>query len=433
MGSVNHGGADAGIAAHWPEVSKEEVFAELAKILDSSHFRTSKKCMRFLRHVVENAAEGRLDCLKERTLGVDVFDRNPHYDTNQDPIVRGTAGEVRKRLAQYYLESDHGGELRISLPAGSYVPDVHRAAVALKAAELTASPVVSVSAAPRIATKSRVSGERVGLGLAAMAACATLLLLWIHGRATNLDRFWAPVLAGHKTVLVCMGQPQEYTFRPETADAINAWFANGAQRHDASPAAIASIPIGQIIPLWGTSVALADAQAFARVFNMFAAKGKQADLRGEKFVSLTDLRGKPVILIGAFDNDWTLNLAGELRYYFEQDDRTHSQTIRDRKNPALSKWKLVNPWPPGNNIDTDYALVTRVVNPTTEKTLVTLAGITQYGTEAAAEFVTNPEYFAKALMHAPKEWYRKNMQVVLSTRVISQTSGPPTVVAVYFW
>jgi hypothetical protein len=161
--------------------------------------------------------------------------------------------------------------------------------------------------------------------------------------------------------------------------------------------------------------------------------GKQADLRGERTVSLADLRGKPCILIGAFDNSWTLSLAGELRFYFDEDPQRHAQTIRDRRNPKHRAWELLEAWPPTSNIKTDYALVTRVVNRTTEKTVVTIAGISQYGTEAAAEFVTNPDYFKQALTDAPRDWYRKNIQVVLSTRVISQTSGPPTVVATYFW
>ena len=36
--------------------------------------------------------------------------------------VRNAAIEVRKRLAQYYLDPEHAGELRIDLPIGSYMP-----------------------------------------------------------------------------------------------------------------------------------------------------------------------------------------------------------------------------------------------------------------------------------------------------------------------
>ena len=193
------------------------------------------------------------------------------------------------------------------------------------------------------------------------------------------------------------------------------------------------MPLSEIVPMWDRSVALADAQAFSRLANLFARKGKQVDLRGERSVSLSDLRGKPSVFIGAFDNNWTLNLTGELRFYFDTDERAHAQGIRDRQQPAATDWKLVNAWPPGKDINKDYALVTRVVNRTTEKTVVILGGISQYGTEAAAEFITNPTYFARALTRAPSNWSGKNVQVVLSTRVLSGVSGPPTVIATYFW
>jgi hypothetical protein len=234
-----------------------------------------------------------------------------------------------------------------------------------------------------------------------------------------------------KSVLVCMGQPQFYIFNPDTARKLNSWFAS-EQDHKPTPP-LTSVPLSEIVPMWDRSVALADAQAFSQLVNLFARKRKQVDLRGQRLVSLADLRGRPAIFIGAFDNDWALSFAGELRFYFDTDLEQHAQTIRDRQRPGATDWKLVDAWPPGRNITKDYALVTRVVNRTTERTIVILGGISQYGTEAAAEFITNPTYFDAALAQAPRDWDRKNIQIVLSTRVLSGVSGPPTVVAVYFW
>ena len=54
--------------------------------------------------MVELALKGQTENLKERTIGIDVFERNPDYDTNIDHVVRTTAGEIRKRIAQYYHE-----------------------------------------------------------------------------------------------------------------------------------------------------------------------------------------------------------------------------------------------------------------------------------------------------------------------------------------
>jgi len=195
MGSLDHTpGAGAGVVSGWSDVLRSEALAELERVLESPQFRTSKKCSRFFRHIVEAVVEGRLDCLKERTLGVDVFDREPHYDTNQDPIVRGTAGEVRKRLAQYYLEAGEG-ELRFSLPLGSYVPDAHY---------VTPERLNRVQP-PAALTNTRRRHHWFAIGAVTLAICAVLASgAWLLFRPTTLDRFWAPVL-GSKTVLVCLG------------------------------------------------------------------------------------------------------------------------------------------------------------------------------------------------------------------------------------
>ena len=73
--------------------------------------------------LVERSLHGHAEPLKERTLGVEVFGRAPDYDTNLDPVVRTTAVEIRKRIAQYYHEEGHQNEIRIDFPAGSYLPE----------------------------------------------------------------------------------------------------------------------------------------------------------------------------------------------------------------------------------------------------------------------------------------------------------------------
>ena len=98
------------------------VHSQLAKILESPHFRNSKRSGSLLRFVVEAAVAGDQNSLKERCIGAAVFGRETAYDTAQDPIVRNAAIEVRKRLAQYYMDPEHACELRIDLPIGSYMP-----------------------------------------------------------------------------------------------------------------------------------------------------------------------------------------------------------------------------------------------------------------------------------------------------------------------
>jgi hypothetical protein len=157
------------------------------------------------------------------------------------------------------------------------------------------------------------------------------------------------------------------------------------------------------------------------------------EIRGGRVSSLADLRGKPCIFIGAFNNEWTMRLTSELRFYFEPGLANDYMVIRDRQDVNRKDWAGPRAWPAPADLAADYAIVTRAFNPTIEQTVVSVAGASGYGTYAAGEFLTNEEYFAGALHGAPRDWYRKNIQVVLSVKVISGIPGPPKVLATYFW
>src|ERR1035441_1644015 len=127
----------SGQPAHPPH---EEVRKQLARLLASSLFQHSKHYPALLRYVVNEALDGRSGQLKERALGVEVFGRDPDYDTNADPVVRTSACEVRKRIAQYYHEPGHEAEIRIDLPSGSYIAEFHFAALGPRPLVLAEAP-----------------------------------------------------------------------------------------------------------------------------------------------------------------------------------------------------------------------------------------------------------------------------------------------------
>src|ERR1700689_3537573 len=95
---------------------------QLKRFLPHPLFTNSKRYPVLLAYTVEQTLLGNAGELKERTIGVEAFGREPSYDVNLDPVVRMTAAEVRKRLIQYYYSPNHAGELIIELPVGSYVP-----------------------------------------------------------------------------------------------------------------------------------------------------------------------------------------------------------------------------------------------------------------------------------------------------------------------
>jgi len=159
------------------------------------------------------------------------------------------------------------------------------------------------------------------------------------------------------------------------------------------------------------------------------------EIRFSSQVQLEDLRSRPVILIGAFNNPWTLDLNREMRYAFERQDEPNQPVfvVLDRKDPSR-RWRVYErPRFGYDNPEVDYAILTRIFDASTRRPLISAAGITRRGTRAAVDFMTNPVYWQELARTAPKDWKRRNLQVVLQTNVVNYTPRPPRVLASHFW
>lgn len=355
--------------------------------------------------------------LKERTLGVTVFGRPPDYDSNQDPIVRSTAAEVRKKIAQYYQEPQHQSELRIEIIAGSYVPEFH------------AVPVEPVIAAPPY----RRLWRRLGyVALAIAAVCGMGLTIWYpNWRKPPTDRFWTPMLKAPGDVLICVGQPVAYNLKSSEAQDRVQLMGDHSSTPGPWPGQ-ENIPLSQLVVLWDRYVALGDALCLVRLAGFLDKHGKRYRIRGEGSTSFPDLRETAAVLIGAFDNQWTLRVAAKSRFTFVKDSAHDTDMVHDRDHPERTDWRLTGAWPYWD-IQNDYAIVSRVLDVNTDRPLVIAAGITQYGTMAAGEFLTDPEYFAELIPKLPKNWEKRNLQVVLRVPVVDRASGRPRVLDTYVW
>ena len=101
----------------------------------------------------------------------------------------------------------------------------------------------------------------------------------------------------------------------------------------------------------------------------------------------------------------------------------------DRQNPGNVIFSAVR----NASRPEEYAIVSRIFDAPTEKTVVSIAGMTFNGTTAAGEFLTNERYMREAFGRAPSGWNQKNIQVILKTTMMGGATGPPKVVATYFW
>ena len=397
-------------------MGRAAIQAQLERILANPLFKNSKRYPTLLRYVVERTLDGHPGELKERTLGIEVFGRDPGYDTNLDPVVRTTAAEIRKRLAQYYQEPNHETEPRIDLPLGSYA-----ARFQSPTARLTESvPGPLISPVPvALGRPHRALRLAALLGIPALIVLAVWLKPWTPHSA--LDRLWSPVLDSSSPVLLCVGQRAFAGL-----SAAEPQSSSGPVQYAAGP----QTTLFQLYYLGSQNVALPDVMTLGRLTGFLQAKGKAYHVRGESSTTFEDLRDGPVVLIGAFNNDWSMRLMGQRRFSFERDGDTF--WIKDVQNPS-DKSHAVNYAMPYLKLTEDFALVSRALDPVTERMVVLAGGLTGYGTVAAGEFLSNPAYMETITADAPGRWARKNVEILIETRVINGKSGPPKPVIAHFW
>jgi hypothetical protein len=106
--------------------------------------------------------------------------------------------------------------------------------------------------------------------------------------------------------------------------------------------------------------------------------------------------------------------------------------ILDTKTPRNSDWSI-DFSKPYSSVSTDYAIVARYYDPTTEGPVMVIAGIGPYGTEAASAFIVTPQYLEQIAKQLPAGWENRNLEMVLKTQVIDGKAGPPLLVSSEVW
>jgi hypothetical protein len=421
-----------------PEVTADMIRGQLDLLVHDEVFRSSKRSVAFLKYVVEQTLSGSADQIKERTIGVEVFGRHPSYDTNLDHIVRTAATELRKRLATYYVDEKHRTELRMTLVPGSYIPRFAlpgqaRHAVLDPGTEMDGAevPFETHSAhiqfgplplsANKMPVRELVSSKKRWLLVFVFAAVIAVSMAFLYGwthQASPEDLFWKPVVETPGAVLLVVGDhPNGPPTLPETDG--NRSFVTPVPSSDSS----------QTVPF-------SDTVTIARVVGALEARKKNVLIRRGNSSTFSDLREGAVVLIGAFNNEWSLRLTRPLRYSLAMDPDQHLVYIRDAKAPSSRSWSwgTNQPREPVTGANSpkiqDFALISRIRDSETGHVVVVIGGLYTYGTEAAGELLTDPDLMQAIAKETRLNGAARDLQIVLGTTVTDGTPGPPKVLAV---
>ena len=427
------------------EHERRQVREQLDRMLQTHHFKNSRRYPALLRFIVEEALEGRGEYLKERLLGVRVFDRPADYDTASDPVVRVTIAEIRKRIAQYYHDEEHDAEIRIELLPGRYAPEFRSRSVrkdgGLEPAAAADSVEASLPAPPfdhAPAHPATGFGEpaapRYRGGYRLLSAALALVLLgiaavpvvhWLNPSA--LDELWAPLLTSQRLVLFCVPTDVGKSKGP-IVDSDAGGVSSAAPEADppgkATPSFLAFETLGQ-------NVVYSDMLATLKVASILAVHHHDYRARLNTSTNLEDLRQGPAVLIGGMDNQWTMRALAPLRFRFagSDEDRYWIGDARDSRNRT---WSLDLKLQYGA-ITRDYAIIARLHNDQTGQPEMIVAGIGMSGTAAAGEFITDERRVKELKERIGPGFKDHDFEAVLSTDVVNGIAGAPRILAVTVW
>ena len=387
------------------EEDREAVRASLREVLNSPQFSSSKRYPALLEYLVEQALAGHADQIKERTIGVEVFGRPADYDTNADTAVRYSAGEVRKRLALYY-HAHENTPIQIVLSNRSYVPEFLRLGTPERTHSVPSSmedrAVVGLVAELRTVDRWR----RTALGAIALLALVLTGFGFTWARSVvhpdPVVAFWGPVLKMSQTSLIC---PGGVVFSSDSV----------------SGTKVADQSVSNPFLSFGSSLAV------GRVAAVLNAHGGQYRVQSAASTTLAQITDSPVILIGAYNNEWTQRFLKPLRFHFQPQPE---ERIVDTANPGRV-WErdASKPFDEG----ADYAIVARFRETSTANMTVVLAGLQRFGTDAASQFVLNPSLLEELNRRVGPNWRHKNIEVVLKVDVVGGRAGAPQIEDVFLF
>ncbi|MGH9846550.1 MAG: hypothetical protein ACREEM_48245 [Blastocatellia bacterium] len=469
------------------QISKEEKLYELDKILRGRSLHGSESLRAFLRYVVSKAAENQESHLKEYVIATEVFGRGSDFDSRIDSLVRVQAGRLRTKLHEYYATEGKDDPIVIDLPKGQYTPVFSYAvpissenAGGDEALPVNGSAPVSTAAdfVPGPSSVSELAAPVAGLSQSAPPVA-------VSGVGPNLSptlgrmRLWQILAAGFGVLAIVLGA---VVFNYRARDrALSESILNGASGE------IEMIDHREIEPLWGDFLRSSEpvlvvysntlfqgtteegmkllksldssgssigspimpqseiehskqpviehytgiGEVMGAYFlgDFFARARRTSRLKRSLLLNWDDLKTENIVVLGSpAENFFLRDLPQKQDFIFkpmeEENGKKSFGILNPRPRPGeQQKYLAKQDGPSRSQISEDYAVISSLRGLDEKKHLLILAGITTLGTQAAAEYVTKPDYIRELISHlntAPANVQPKlprNFQALVKVRV----------------
>jgi hypothetical protein len=379
-----------------PGVPHPELLAHLRQLFESPAFKGSRRSQQFLQHIVDQTFAGQTEQLKERSLGVALFGRDPAYDTGEDAVVRVTASDVRKRLHQFYSENDSA--VRIELVAGSYTPEFRTVSARVPDVSEVAPVPLVIATTPGSARWRRVALPMLLFVMAAVSGT----WLWSRSRTSGIASPrsvlpWSVLFQEGRQLQLVLADPDVSAIQELTGTQLSLPdYAN--RKYTANAEALGSDMQRAIRLLRGVNVAAVDVGIALSVSRLAGAGSARMKIHPARSLQLSAFRtDDDFILLGSSrSNPWGALFEDQLEFDFVRDPELNREVVRNKR---VRTGELARYVPTAGGWDTGdaYAIIALVRNPNQAGSVLLVAGTNAEGTEAAGQFVTNTAELARTL------------------------------------
>jgi hypothetical protein len=403
----------------------------LKEVIEGDAFKGSHRSGQFLQYIIDQAIAGHFDSLKERVIGMELFGRSASYDTGDDAIVRVTASDVRKRLLQHYGRYGAPPEFRISLPSGSYIPEINRGPISEVGSldELTAIPgiavrrdgssttrqesapvsvdlVASFPALPHLDTPPSKNFSKVRWLVFGTVALALNLALWgvfwsrpPHTEATHISSPpWSALFNSPRATELITSDPNIAEIQGISGSQVS---VSDYANHNYLSRSKKLTPEEEyfcLTVLGGNKASSVDIQIVANIAQLSQVNSRKIDVFAARQIQLKDLRtDNNFIFLGSPRSDpWTDLFSDQLDFRFVFDQAAQSEFILN-VHPRRNERQKYIPTATGSLTGDTFAIIAFVRNPDEDGRVLILAGATAEGTAAAGKLATDATRFLPAL------------------------------------
>jgi len=363
---------------------------QVEKLLSSHALHGSESLCKLLRYLADHALDHPGAAPKEYQIATEVFGRPSNFDPHLDSTVRVQAGRLRGKLAEYYATEGADDSVLVDFPRGTYALTFHeRPAVAGRnhGSGLHESSSEGAQSSP----KWLVAVILLCAFLSAVVAVATDRFLNRRTAEARLDTEDVP------TVLRVFWKG--FLTAPQEPWVI---FSNAAfvGRPDSGMRYYRSAQDGQAHIL-DHYTGVGEVLAVHALDNVFVKLHQPIRVKRGSLFSLDDAKNNDLIFIGSPSENLTLlEIPSTKEFVFRQiasGPRAGNMEIIN-VHPGADEPKSFLATPSAEALADDYSVVALVKGLNPSRSELILAGTTTIGTQAAVEYVCQPDSLQQLLL-----------------------------------